>query len=227
MEAEEQQIPAWPLAWPSGWPRTPADSRTQGSDVTPARVDANADARARTGDVLMIDAVARILAPLRTLGVRDWQVVISTNLALKDDASLQFQQEAPRDPGAAVYWNTAEPGWPYRCVAYDAHTTVAANLGKIAQTIEALVALWRAGGDEILARALAGLSTMPPTVNRHTTWWADTLGIAEGATLEEITRAYRRKRGQSHPDRGGDANTFRKVHDAYVAARTAVVSCGR
>lgn len=41
------------------------------------------------------------------------------------------------------------------------------------------------------------------------------LGLNEGASLEEIKSAYRRLAMKHHPDRGGDADEFKKVQAAY------------
>jgi hypothetical protein len=41
------------------------------------------------------------------------------------------------------------------------------------------------------------------------------LGLAPGATLAEIKRAYQRRALETHPDQGGDADRFREVHRAY------------
>ena len=41
------------------------------------------------------------------------------------------------------------------------------------------------------------------------------LGIARGATEEEIKRAFRKKAHELHPDKGGDAEAFKKVNEAY------------
>jgi curved DNA-binding protein CbpA len=43
----------------------------------------------------------------------------------------------------------------------------------------------------------------------------DELGVASNATAEEIKAAYRRKARETHPDAGGDAETFRRVQTAY------------
>ena len=42
-----------------------------------------------------------------------------------------------------------------------------------------------------------------------------TLGINKGASPEEIKRAYRDLAKKHHPDRGGDANTFKQINEAY------------
>jgi len=41
------------------------------------------------------------------------------------------------------------------------------------------------------------------------------LGIARSATDEEIKRAFRKKAHELHPDKGGDAEQFKKVNEAY------------
>jgi hypothetical protein len=46
----------------------------------------------------------------------------------------------------------------------------------------------------------------------------DELGLAPGATVEAIKRAYRRRALETHPDRGGSDEAFRAVQRAYVAA---------
>ena len=42
-----------------------------------------------------------------------------------------------------------------------------------------------------------------------------TLGIARGATPDEIKKAYRKLASQHHPDKGGDTAMFQKIEEAY------------
>lgn len=42
-----------------------------------------------------------------------------------------------------------------------------------------------------------------------------TLGIGEGASQDEIKRAYRRLASKHHPDKGGDTIQFQKIEEAY------------
>ena len=43
----------------------------------------------------------------------------------------------------------------------------------------------------------------------------DTLGVAETATDNEIKSAFRKLAAQHHPDKGGDANKFKEINEAY------------
>ena len=52
----------------------------------------------------------------------------------------------------------------------------------------------------------------------------DVLGVAEGATLEEIREAYRRKAKTHHPDAGGETWAFRILAKAYEQLSAARVS---
>jgi len=42
-----------------------------------------------------------------------------------------------------------------------------------------------------------------------------TLGINRNATADEIKKAYRSLAMKHHPDRGGDANKFKEIEEAY------------
>ena len=44
--------------------------------------------------------------------------------------------------------------------------------------------------------------------------WAQ-LGLAPGATLSELKRAYKRRALETHPDQGGEAEQFQRVQRAY------------
>jgi hypothetical protein len=47
--------------------------------------------------------------------------------------------------------------------------------------------------------------------------WA-TLGVAPTASVAEVKLAFRRRALETHPDRGGDADAFRAVREAYDEA---------
>ena len=43
-----------------------------------------------------------------------------------------------------------------------------------------------------------------------------TLGISKNATPQEIKKAYRKLASKHHPDKGGDAEQFKKIQEAYL-----------
>ncbi|MBX3247083.1 MAG: J domain-containing protein [Myxococcales bacterium] len=47
--------------------------------------------------------------------------------------------------------------------------------------------------------------------------WA-VLGVEPGASVDEIKRAFRERAPAAHPDRGGDPEVFRQLHEAYERA---------
>lgn len=54
----------------------------------------------------------------------------------------------------------------------------------------------------------------PPPASDDTELY-DTLGVPKTATTSEIKKAFRKAAMKHHPDRGGDAETFKKVNAAY------------
>jgi hypothetical protein len=55
---------------------------------------------------------------------------------------------------------------------------------------------------------------VPPERRPNRSAWA-VLGLEPGAPLAEIRRAFQRRALETHPDQGGDADSFREVHRAY------------
>lgn len=152
------------------------------------------------------DGVERVRGELARMGIRDDELVICSNLELRLDGFPRSGQREPADPGIVVYWRDAGAT---RCMAIDRYDRVADNLAAVAATLEAMRAIERHGGAEILNRAFTGFTALPaPGGTAH---WRDILDPAnpEGS--------YRRLRGLYHPDRGGDADEFRAVQHAWDA----------
>lgn len=208
-------IPAYPLQWPEGWPRTAAHQRARAKF---ARYQWTSTWRGRR-ELTVEEAVRRVRAELERMGIYDDDLVISTNLTLRVDGWPRSGQREPDDPGAAVYWRT--PAGEPRCMAIDRYGRVADNLAAIAATLGAMRAIERHGGAEVLDRAFSGFTALPSPTAAGAPWYV-VLDVSPDADHDEIERAYRALRSQFHPDRGGDAETFRQVQDAwehYLRAR--------
>ena len=101
---------AYPLKWPDGWPRISAHGRKRAKfSRFEQRYQAqtsfsNARSWTEKKDLTIQNGTDRILDELSTMGVRDGQFVISTNLELRNDGQPRSGQRAPEDPGVAVYW---------------------------------------------------------------------------------------------------------------------------
>ena len=209
-------IPAHPLTWPPGWPRRSATARTTARFSKKERQyskspDSNGRLNSWTTskELTIAEAVSRVRTVIKQMGVSDDDLVISTNLELRLDGLPRSGQREPSDPGAAVYWRDRGAT---RCMAIDRYDRVADNLAAIAATLDAMRAIERHGGAEILDRAFTGFSALPPPAGEA--WW-DVLGVPANARSAEIKAAYQRKRSVAHPDNGGTSEKFDAVQRAY------------
>jgi len=188
-----EAIEAYPLTWPQGWPRKKSHQRSRAKFSTSGRV------------LSVMDGIQRVLLELERLGVKRDDLVISTDIPTRLDG-LPRSDRTVADPGVAVYWRK---GKNTRCMAIDRYDRVADNLAAIAATLEAMRAIERHGGAEILDRAFTGFVALPAPEQ----WW-QALGVAENATGEEIDAAWRRLAARHHPDRGGDSAQMARINTA-------------
>jgi hypothetical protein len=209
------EITAYPLCWPPGWRRTSAGQRDRAHFGTSQQVKSQySENYYRQKKELTIDqAIGRVLAELERMDIQRHQVVISTDLRLRQDGLPYSSQATGKlDPGAAVYWTV---GKQKRCMAVDRYDRIADNLGAIAATLEAMRAIERHGGAEILDRAFTGFAALPapaPQEKPH-----EVLGVDERATTVEIEYAYKRLAAQNHPDRGGSTEQMSRINTARDA----------
>lgn len=201
-------IPAFPLQWPAGWPRIAASNRTT------ARFGKASRARSGGGwdygrALTINEGVERVRAELSRMHVRDDDLVINSNLALRLDGFPKSGQREPDDPGVAVYWRD---GKATRCMAIDRYDRVADNLAAIAATIEAMRSIERHGGAAILDRAFTGFVA----IGHDGTHWTEVLGVQAHTPTIEVRERYRRARAAAHPDRNsGNAERFAAVQSAW------------
>lgn len=198
---------AYPLQWPAGWRRTDAHRRTDakfrngGSGLTEAGWTRPATR------VTLSAGIGRVQQQLRAFGVPQHNVVISSDLRLRTDGWPYASQATGRlDPGIAVYWRD---GKRQRCIAIDRYTRIEDNLAAIAATLDAMRAIERHGGAEILDRAFTGFAALPAPEQ-----WFQVLGVSATASRADIEAAHRRLAMQHHPDRGGDADLMARINTA-------------
>jgi len=190
-----EPIQAYPLQWPPGWRRVPGYQRKRAKFANYKR------------ELSVMDGIERVLEELGRLGVKRDDLVISTNVPTRLDGLPRSDRGADGgDPGVAVYWRK---GKDTRCMAVDRYDRVADNLAAIAATLDAMRAIERHGGAEILDRAFTGFVALPAPEQ-----WFTVLGVSANATDEQVEEAYRRLAMQHHPDRGGDSQEMARINAA-------------
>lgn len=211
-DSDVSEVTASPLCWPPGWRRTrnraPAKFRA-GVGGYVGQEGARQYKAAKRLDVG--DGVARVLRELKAMGVSSWNVIISSDLKLRNDG-LPYATQATQhlDPGAAVYWKDSKGN--RRCMAIDRYDRIADNLAAIAATIDAMRAIERHGGAEILDRAFTGFVAIAAPEAQNLPH--QVLGVEEHATRDEIEYAYRRLAQQMHPDKGGSDTGMARINKA-------------
>lgn len=187
-------IDSYPLQWPSHWPRTeypqPAKFKTPFSY-----------------------ARDQLLRELDLLGASD--VVISTNMMVRQDGLLYAKQRMPDDRGVAVYFTL---DGEQQCIPCDKWSHVHDNLQAIRLTVEALRGLDRWGAKEMVNAAFRGFKALPAQaiVTPYTAKpWHEVLEVSPTASIETIKAAYRTQLKKHHPDHGGTDVDFQAVQRAY------------
>ena len=211
---------AYPLCWPEGWKRAKNRQHAQFKKTRDPKYGADGKQVYQGFARLAVsDAVRRVLAELSRMGVKDRDIIISTNVRLRLDGMPRSDQE-PSDPGAAVYWQ--KKGWPSaRTMAIDQYWRVADNLAAIAATLDAMRAIERHGGATILERAFLGFAALPEKASQH---WREVLGIEGTATLDLVESRFKTLVKLRHPDVGGTDKEFLELQQAREAARLEVAS---
>ena len=190
-------IKAYPLQWPAGWERTEPGSHQS------ARFS-NRSRHWSAKRLTINEGTGRVLEQLANMRIDPDDVVISSNLLLRLDGFPRSGQAEPSDGGVAVYWLTSTG--ETKCIAIDRYDRVADNLAAVAATLDAMRAIERHGGAEILNRAFSGFTALPPPSGD----WRDVLDPADPKG------SYRRLCSVHHPDKpGGNADEFRRVQAAW------------
>lgn len=194
-------IEAHPLYWPQGQERTISFLRQQ--------------SKFKSTFAVARDELLREVERLRGRCFRGGDPILSTNVALRQDGLPYANQREPDDPGVAVYFEYKKK---QMCFACDKYRKVWENMVAIRKTIEAIRGIERWGSSDMMERAFQGFAALPPASDQA--WW-DVLGISRHAARHEIESAYRRRRSETHPDHGGNADEFHRVTRVYEEAVSA------
>ena len=190
----------FPLQWPDGWPRARSRKAAAFSNKG-ARMDW------RTAEHRCTEEIERLW-----FGSAGWNwgaghiFILSSNV---------IRDRLPADPGVALYFQKKGDA-AMRVIAIDIYDRAPDNAAAIAATIEAMRAIDRHGGAQILERAFKGFDALPAPRR-----WQDVLalGSMRRPTLDDAEAAYRRQAKILHPDAGGSVIEFQELNGAIAAAR--------
>ncbi len=204
------QAARYPLTWPQGWKRTNPNNRLQ------ARFNKKIFGT-YTGrrDLTIGDAIGRLLEELRMLDIREGDAIISSNLKTRLDGLPYSEQKESSDPGAAVYWKIYGQQ-KMKVMAIDLYDRVADNLAAIAATLNAMRAIERHGGAQILERAFTGFDALPSPEDKD---FRTILSLKGHITLADAKEAYRRLSFERHPDHGGSQEMMADLNWAWKMAQ--------
>lgn len=198
---------AFPLSWPASWKRTDFRRVAPFHKIGPSR---------NRRQVSMNEATIEIYRELKLIGVGDYNVVISTNVELRNDGLPYSNRARPSDPGAAVYFKLKGKDCVLACDKWD---RVEDNLTAIAKHVEALRGQERWGVGSV-EQAFAGYTALPAPGDSGTDW-RDVLGVDDsGPRAFEFARdRYRDLAKAAHPDNGGSHARMVVLNNAWDAAR--------
>jgi hypothetical protein len=189
---------AYPLYWPEGWKRT-AYRKKSAFKVA---------GFGRARDLL--------LAEIRRMGGSS--VILSSNIALRQDGLPYANMAQPKDPGIAVYFLYKKRQMSFAC---DVYYKVEENAYAIAKTIEALRGIERWGASDMMERAFSGFKALSASNARA--WW-DVLECRPDATRDIVESQYRVRARSAHPDAGGSNDAMAELNEARQTALKALAS---
>ena len=158
-------IPPFPLLWPEGHPRVKSRERSA----------------FRTG---FSQALKNVKDSLRLFAQDSGKALSQVQIT----SNASFLDEKPADPGIAVWfeWDGA-----MRCIAVDRYQTVAENLQAIHHVLEARRVELRHAGINMVRTTFRGFVAALPAPGAAP-WWT-ILGVAQTASPDEITAAFKAK----------------------------------
>lgn len=179
-------VEAYPLHWPRG------KSRTKNPEY------------ARFGNHNRGYCISYLVQEITRLGGKN--LIISSNLELRNDGLPRAAQRAPSDPGVAVYFYLQGE---QKCMACDRWNSVEHNLWAIVKSIEAIRGLERWGSKDMVDAAFRGFQALPAPMTTEVRYFDDL------TTSEEIRMRMHTLAKKLHPDMGGNAEEFAAMIRQY------------
>jgi len=187
-------IEAYPLHWPDGFQRAKYRSR---SKFKVASFSVTRD---------------RLIREIKLLG--GTEIILSTNIPLRNDGLPYARGANPADPGVAVYFKMK--GQP-RSLACDTWKLVEDNLHALELTVAAMRGLDRWGCSDMLDRVFRGFTALPaPTQAKP--WW-EVLQCKQTDHIDDIEENFRHLAKRMHPDLGGSVSKMTELNHAIAEAR--------
>lgn len=193
MKKENKEVTAYPLCWPLGRART--------ATPEPSRFKVSRE-----------KAFNSLVREINLLGGKN--IIISTNVKLRQDGLQYAKTGDPFDSGVAVYFDYKNKPM---CFACDRWRTVSENMQAVSKTIEALRGINRWGSGDMMESAFSGFAAL--THNTSNPHWRNVLNVSENATFEEIEKSYKALRSTHHPDKGGSSEMFNAIQNAWEQAK--------
>lgn len=161
-------------------------------------------------------AVARdeLFHELRMLPAKN--IVLSTNIPLRNDGLPYANFRQPEDPGVAVYFQYKGKSM---CFACDRWKKIEDNIQAVRHTIGALRGIARWGSGDMLEAAFTGFQALEaPRGSSARPWWI-VLGVPMSSALHVAEAAYKAQAMENHPDVGGSTDKMAELNAAIKQAR--------
>ena len=193
-------VDAYPLQWPQGWKKTEKWYRAK------SRFKPQGFGKIRD----------ELFKCLNRMGAKN--IVLSTNIPLKQDGMPYATFKTPEDVGVAVYFLYKKKQMVFAC---DMWKTIEENMLSICKTIEAIRGIERWGASEMLERAFTGFAQLEApgaSTPRQREWW-EVLNVGKDYSWDLIKEAYRREAKLAHPDNGGSNEKMTWINQAFEKAK--------
>lgn len=184
-------IESYPLYWPENWPRSRKKEWSRFKSTFGA-------------------ACKNLISEIEKLGGRN--IILSTNIPLRNDGLPYASAKEPDDSGIAIYFKYKKQNMVFAC---DTYIKTWENIVAVKKTIEALRGIKRWRASDMLERAFKGFVALED----KSTDWQSILELGEEITLKHAEFNYKNLRSKYHPDKVDDSEMFMKIQTAIEQAR--------